>query len=98
MSKTSMHSGRMRGAVVGVLLIGFLAASCGSSSKGPSGASTTAGTGGGTTASTPLVLGPGVTADSIKVGVVAPDFKCFQQFVDQIRTGEKAMWQAYIDA
>ena len=42
-------------------------------------------------------LGQGVTASTIKVGVVVPDFDCFKQFVDQIRVGQDKIWAAYID-
>jgi len=58
------------------------------------------GTGGASTTAAPVsrALGPGVTASTIKIGVVAPDFNCFKQFVDQIRTGERQVWQAYVDA
>src|SRR5262249_50240822 len=43
-------------------------------------------------------LGQGVTKDSIKIGVVAPDFDCFKQFVDQIRENEEQVWGAYVNA
>ena len=46
----------------------------------------------------PAELGQGVTADTIKIGVAAPNFDCFKDFVDQIRVDEDKVWQAYFDA
>ncbi len=79
--------------IAAATVLAVVAAACGSSSSHGSG--TTAPQGG---ASLPSAPGIGVTATTIKVGVVAPDFKCFQAFVDQIRTNEKNVWQAYFDA
>jgi ABC-type branched-subunit amino acid transport system substrate-binding protein len=81
-----------------VALIAALAitlAACGSSSKPTS-------TGGGSTSSTgPAVvsktLGPGVTADSIKIGVSLVDFKCIQQFIDFTRPNQQAIYQAFFN-
>jgi ABC-type branched-subunit amino acid transport system substrate-binding protein len=80
-----------------VVAIAVTLAACGSSSKSSSG-----GSGSTTTASTaPAVvsktLGPGVTADSIKLGVSLIDFKCIQQFIDFTRPNQQAIYQAFID-
>ena len=40
---------------------------------------------------------PGVTADSIKLGVSLIDFKCIQQFIDFTRPNQQAIYQAFID-
>src|SRR5262249_33183634 len=72
-------------------------AACGSSSK----PSSTGGGGASTTASTaPVVnktLGPGVTADSVKLGISLIDFKCIQQFIDFTRPNQQPVYQAFID-
>ncbi len=77
-----------------------LLAACGGGSKstaekGPSRTTTTGAKG---TAAAPSELGQGVTADTIKVGVAAPNFDCFKDFVDEIRVDEDKVWQAYFDA
>ena len=80
-----------------VIAIAVTVAACGSSAKTTS----TGGGGGSTTASTtPVVsktLGPGVTANSIKVGISLIDFKCIQQFIDFTRPNQQAIYQAFID-
>ena len=40
---------------------------------------------------------PGVTADSIKLGISLIDFKCIQQFIDFTRPNQQAIYQAFID-
>ncbi len=80
------------------ILVGLVATACGSSGSGTGNSTTSVAGGGPTTVALSHALGTGVTAATIKIGVVAPDFKCFQQFVDQIRTNEKQVWQAYVDA
>ena len=71
-----------------------VAAACGSSSKSSTGVNST-------TAPAPAAvsktLGPGVTADSIKLGVSLIDFKCIQQFIDFTRPNQQAIYQAFID-
>ncbi len=73
-----------------VVVMAVVVAACGSSSSNGSGPTTANGATG--------ALGAGVTAATIKVGVVAPDFNCFKAFVDQIRTNQKQVWGAYVDA
>jgi hypothetical protein len=78
--------------------IALTLAACGSSSK-------SAGTGGGSTStsgpSAPVVvskvLGPGVTATTIKLGISLVDFKCIEQFVNSVRLNQRNIYQAYID-
>ena len=88
---------RRRVIVALVVAIAVTLAACGSSGK------TSSGGGGGkatTTTATPVVsktLGPGVTADSIKVGVSLIDFKCIQQFIDFTRPNQQAIYQAFVD-
>ena len=54
-----------------------------------------------TTTTGPLVLtktlGPGVTADSIKLGISLIDFKCIQHFIDFTRPNQQAIYQAFVD-
>jgi ABC-type branched-subunit amino acid transport system substrate-binding protein len=89
---------RARGAMVrpvaAAMVLLVVAAACGSTSSKGSGTTAPSAT---LPANLPTTLGTGVTANTIKIGVVAPDFKCFQAFVDQIRTNEKNVWQAYFD-
>jgi ABC-type branched-subunit amino acid transport system substrate-binding protein len=72
-------------------------AACGSSSKPSS-----TGSGGGSTSSTGpaavvKTLGPGVTADSIKIGVQLVDFSCIQDFIDFTRPHQQEIYQAFFD-
>jgi ABC-type branched-subunit amino acid transport system substrate-binding protein len=80
-----------------VALLTLVGAACGSSSK----ASPPTGGTGATTSTAPVVvsktLGPGVTADSIKLGISLVDFKCIQQFIDFTRPNQQAIYQAFID-
>jgi ABC-type branched-subunit amino acid transport system substrate-binding protein len=87
-----MHRRLMVSVVVVLALIG---AACGSSGK------TTTSSGGAPTTAGPVVvsktLGPGVTADSIKIGISLIDFKCIQQFIDFTRPNQQAIYQAFVD-
>jgi ABC-type branched-subunit amino acid transport system substrate-binding protein len=70
-------------------------AACGSSSKPTS-------TGGGAATSTTLhvvnkTLGPGVTANSVKLGISLVQFKCIQSFIDFTRPHQEEVYQAFID-
>src|SRR4051812_28619369 len=87
------HRAKLR--LVTAALVVTLFAAC--SSSATKGSGSTAAAGGTLPKNLPTTLGTGVDAKTIKVGVVAPDFKCFQAFVDQIRTNEKKVWQAYVD-
>ena len=42
-------------------------------------------------------LGPGVTADSIKVAVPLVDFGCIEDFVDDVRIDQDKIYEAYFD-
>jgi ABC-type branched-subunit amino acid transport system substrate-binding protein len=72
-------------------------AACGSSSKNSStggGGTTTSSTG---PAAVSKTLGPGVTANSIKIGISLIDFKCIQQFIDFTRPNQQAIYQDFIN-
>jgi major membrane immunogen (membrane-anchored lipoprotein) len=71
-----------------------LAGACGSSGSSKTSPTTEKRTSGG---SVSTALGQGVTASTIKIGVVVPDFDCFKQFVDQIRVDQDKIWAAYVD-
>jgi hypothetical protein len=88
------------------LLIALLvvAAACASSAKSGATSASTAGTSGGgvPTSTTVFVptdksLGEGVTATTIKVGVVMIDYKCVEQFVDREEPDQQATFQIFID-
>src|SRR5438132_13925860 len=86
-----------RRTIVAILsAIAVTVAACGSSSRsaGGGGASTTS-------SLTPhvesTVLGTGVTATTIKVGISLVDFNCIKQFVDSVRVNQQQIYQAYID-
>jgi ABC-type branched-subunit amino acid transport system substrate-binding protein len=89
-----MHRRLMVSVVVVLALIG---AACGSSSKGGSPAPSN----GATTTTGPVVvskiLGTGVTANSVKVGISLVDFKCIQSFIDFTRPNQQAIYQAFVD-
>jgi ABC-type branched-subunit amino acid transport system substrate-binding protein len=92
--EVGMHRRLMVSVVVVLALIG---AACGSSAK-----SSTPSGGAATTTTGPVVvsktLGPGVTSDSIKLGISLIDFKCIQQFIDFTRPNQQAIYQAFVDA
>ncbi len=87
-------------------VIGLLVAGCGSSSHNgspsTSGPTTSAGSGKVSTPTTVFQptdtsLGTGVTATSIKVGVVMIDYRCVEQFVDREEPDQQATFQIFID-
>jgi ABC-type branched-subunit amino acid transport system substrate-binding protein len=91
-----MNRRRRIGVIVAAIAVTL--AACGSSSKGASpggGAATTS------SSTTPhvesTVLGTGVTATTIKLGISLVDFSCIQQFVNSIRVNQQQTYQAYID-
>jgi ABC-type branched-subunit amino acid transport system substrate-binding protein len=80
--------------VASTVVIALALAACGSSSKGTVARPAT------TTTTAPVVskvLGPGVTATSIKLGISLIDFKCIQQFIDFTRPNQQAIYQAFVD-
>ena len=87
-------------AALSVALMVALAA-CSSSAKTSSGSSS-----GATTSTAPAytptqTLGTGVTANTIKLGIALPDFKCVENIpgaVDSVRDNQQAIYQTYIDA
>jgi ABC-type branched-subunit amino acid transport system substrate-binding protein len=89
--------GRRRMAVVIVAALALISAGCSSGGK-----ATHAGGAGSTTSSTPShvisqVLGTGVTATTIKLGISLVDFSCVEQYVQSIRLNQQQVFQAYID-
>src|SRR5712671_6747055 len=85
-----------RRTIVAILsAIAVTVAACGSSNRSAGGG------GAPTTSSKPhvesTVLGSGVTATTIKLGISLVDFTCVQQFVDSIRVNQQQTYQAYID-
>jgi ABC-type branched-subunit amino acid transport system substrate-binding protein len=83
--------------VAATAVIALTLAGCGSGSKGAA-----AGGRGTTSSSTPThvvskVLGTGVTATTIKLGVSLVDFSCVAQYVESIRLNQQQVFQAYID-
>jgi hypothetical protein len=50
-----------------------------------------------TTIAEPGALGPGVTADTIKVAVSLVDFACIEAFVDDVRIDQDKVYDAYFD-
>jgi len=90
----SRHRGRVfAGSVAIVAAVSVLAACGGSSTRSGSGPTTTV------AANAPKlkVLGPGVTADTVKVGIVQIDYSCIKQFVDSIRETEQKTDNLFID-
>ncbi len=81
-----------------------MATACGSSSKNAGPSSTTVATGTSGAPSTTVFqptdtsLGQGVTATSVKVGVVMIDYKCVEQFVDREEPDQQATFQIFIDS
>jgi ABC-type branched-subunit amino acid transport system substrate-binding protein len=80
-----------------VSLVGLLVvtAACGSGAHhAQPGSGTTAG---GTTRPQVTSLGTGVTATSIKVGVMMIDFSCVEQFVDAVEPDQQQAFQIFVD-
>jgi hypothetical protein len=90
-------SSRSARIAVSLGLVAVLLAACGSS--GSKGASTTVKPAGGTTTTLPQTtdLGPGVTADAIKLGIVMVDYSSIAQFVDFTRGDQKQAYQVFVD-
>jgi hypothetical protein len=84
-----------------VLAVGL--AACGSSSKSGSGATTTTPqtvsvtTGPPNTSPESTEIGQGVTATSVKLGVVFVDYKAIAQFIDFARGDQQKITQAFVD-
>ncbi len=79
-----------------VLAVAILAA-CGSSSKGGSSSTSTKVTASSGPYPVSKVLGTGVTATTVKIGIALVDFTCIKQFVDSIRVNQDKNYQAFID-
>jgi ABC-type branched-subunit amino acid transport system substrate-binding protein len=85
---------RARSLIAGVALAAVVLSACGSggsTAKSPS--TTTPGSG---TTKVVKTLGPGVTADTIKVGITLVDFECIKAYTDTIREGQQAVYAAFI--
>lgn len=93
---------RRRARLAAVVALGIVAGACGSG--GSKGSSTSGANGGSTkTSSSPGTsaqdksYGTGVTATTVKVGVMLIDYSCIKQFVDSVRVDEPKTWKIYID-
>src|SRR5439155_23502739 len=84
---------RKRSLMAGLLLIALVLAACGSSKK------STGGGGKSTTTATPQLTASfrGVTADSIKIGIVIIDYKTIADFVDFTRGDQQKIAQSFVD-
>jgi hypothetical protein len=78
-----------------MLVVALLFAACGSSGTATPRSSATPSTLGGPPRST--VLGVGVTAKSIKLGVSLINFSCVEAYTNSIRIGQQAVYQAFIN-
>jgi len=84
---------RKRSLMAGLLLIALVLAACGSSKKSTGGGGKT------TTTATPQLTASfrGVTADSIKIGIVIIDYKTIADFVDFTRGDQQKIAQSFVD-
>ena len=86
---------RLLGVVIALAVIAGACGSSGSSKASNSSGSQTSGS------TQPVVtdksLGTGVTATSIKVGVMMIDYNCVAQFVDSLRPDQQQAYQIFID-
>jgi hypothetical protein len=83
-------------AIAGALLL----AACGGSDNNNSAKGKTTSTSAASTSPTnapSTALGNGVSADTIKVAVALVDFKCIQQFVDDVRLDQEKIYGAYFN-
>jgi ABC-type branched-subunit amino acid transport system substrate-binding protein len=80
------------------VLIVVLTSACGSSSKHGAG-STTSKPATASTVAAPLdkSLGTGVTANSVKLGVVMIDYNCIKQFVDTVELEQQPTFQVFVN-
>jgi ABC-type branched-subunit amino acid transport system substrate-binding protein len=76
----------------------MLLAACGSSGSKAGTSGNTGTTGTNSPPVTSKTPGPGVTANSIKLGISLIDFKCIQQFIDFTRPNQQAIYQDFVDA
>jgi hypothetical protein len=87
----------MRRLIIATLVLCTLIASaCGSSSNKTSSPTTASGSPG-TTGPPVKTLGAGVTANSIKLGVMMIDYSCVEQFVDTVEPDQQPTFQVFID-
>jgi major membrane immunogen (membrane-anchored lipoprotein) len=87
---------RKRSLVAVLIMLALVLAACSSSKK----KTTTTGTTGGSTATTTAQLTAsfrGVTADSIKIGIVIIDYNTIKDFVDFTRGDQQKIAQAFVD-
>jgi hypothetical protein len=84
----------MRRVVVLFAVLGLVAA-CGSSTKKTNSTPSSTGSSGPQPVSTKL--GTGVTADSIKLGVVMVDFDCLKGVIDEARPDQEEAYRIFID-
>jgi ABC-type branched-subunit amino acid transport system substrate-binding protein len=86
-----MSSRRRFRAVAGIAVV-LVAAACSSTSPRSAGTSRTS-----TTATVDHSLGTGVSASTIKLGVMMIDYSCIQQYVDTVELDQQKAFQVYID-
>ncbi|HTL86662.1 MAG TPA: ABC transporter substrate-binding protein [Acidimicrobiia bacterium] len=84
----------MRRVVVLIAVLSIVVAACGSSSKKSTPSTSPSGSSGPQPVSTKL--GTGVTADSIKLGVVMVDFDCLKSVLDEARPDQEQAYRIYV--
>jgi ABC-type branched-subunit amino acid transport system substrate-binding protein len=90
------RSWRTKGLVAGVAVAAMVLSACGSGGSSKSGSTTTPPT---ASAKVVKVYGPGVTADSVKVGITLVNFDLIKDLPDvsEVRLDQEKIYQAYID-
>src|SRR5690349_13114870 len=85
----------MRRVVLLLVALSLVAAACGSSSKKTN--STPAPSGSSAQQPVSTKLGTGVTADSIKLGVVMVDFNCLAGVLEEARPDQEQAYRIFVD-
>ncbi len=94
---------RARAVRIGALTLVAVLAACGSSGSSSGTATSTAGAGNSVTTGPPdttpqsTAIGQGVTATTVKIGVVFVDYKAIAQFIDFQRGDQQKIFQAFVD-
>ncbi len=94
---SSRAAGRVATAVAIGTAITTLLAACGSSSKPTSTGGGTTPTNSGASTTVSQTYGQGVTATTIKLGIVMVDYKSIAPFIDFSRGDQQKVYQAFID-
>ena len=88
--------------VVVLVVLAVLAAACGSGTATGARSPTAAASGAGSTAGSGAEVagvpgvGPGVSANRIKLGVALIDYKCVESYVDSIYVDQETMWGYFV--